>query len=89
MKTLDSAQAADFLGLSVNTLLDLARKGTFPGKNWGNRWTFFQEHLEAWLLGEMQREQEERIIQAQIAAETGTRPPPRRGPHGRRKELIQ
>jgi excisionase family DNA binding protein len=61
MKTLDSDGAAQFLGLSKQKTMELARKGEFPAISWGNGWTFIQEELEDWLRKTALAQQTERI----------------------------
>ena len=86
MKTLTSEQAAQFLGLSVQKTLELARHGEFPAVSWGNSWTFIQEELEDWLVSRAKEQQQARIL----ALMDNPNPPPARGIGARRrKELVQ
>lgn len=86
MQTMNTQQAAEFLGLSVNQTLELARRGEFPAKSWGNKWTFIQEFLEEWLINQARAEQEARIN----ALLDNPKPEPKRGTGVRkRKELVE
>lgn len=90
MQTLNSEQAAKFLGLSVQKTLELARQGEFPGVCWGNSWTFIQEELERWLLEKSRQEQEERLLQRMDNPNpTPTRGPTAKGKSKARNQLIE
>jgi excisionase family DNA binding protein len=84
MQTLNSEQAAKFLGLSKQKTLELARAGEFPAVSWGNSWTFIQEELETWVLDKAKRQQDERIN----ALLENPNPPPKRGQSKNRNPLV-
>jgi excisionase family DNA binding protein len=78
-----SHQAAEILGLSVQTTLELARTGKIPGIKHGNKWQFVSEQLQEWLLDEAYRQQQQR---QEKARQPNPPPQPKRGAN--RRSLI-
>jgi excisionase family DNA binding protein len=49
-EVLDIRQAADYLGISADTLYRYASEGTVPAFRLGNRWKFKRSLLDAWMV---------------------------------------
>ncbi len=49
-EVLDIRQAADYLGISADTLYRYASDGTVPAFRLGNRWRFKRSLLDAWMV---------------------------------------
>lgn len=49
-EVLDIRQAADYLGISADTLYRYASEGTVPAFRLGNRWRFKRSLLDAWMV---------------------------------------
>ncbi|MBS1803540.1 MAG: helix-turn-helix domain-containing protein [Acidobacteria bacterium] len=50
-EVLDIKQAAEFLGVSTDTLYKYACSGFVPAFKLGNRWRFKRSRLDAWMDG--------------------------------------
>jgi excisionase family DNA binding protein len=50
-EVMNAEQAAEFLQVSPQTVLEMAEAGTLPGKKLGSHWRFSREALVAWLSG--------------------------------------
>jgi len=50
---LSVADAAQLLGLSINTTYTYLADGTIPGRRVGRRWIVSRARLHAWLAGEL------------------------------------
>ena len=48
-EVMDLRQAADYLGISSDTLYKYAGEGFIPGFKLGNRWRFRKSKLEEWM----------------------------------------
>ena len=48
-EVMDLRQAADYLGISSDTLYKYAGEGSIPGFKLGNRWRFRKVKLEEWM----------------------------------------
>lgn len=46
---LNLREAAEYLGISVPTLLELLRRGEIPYRRAGQRWLISKDGLDAWL----------------------------------------
>ena len=49
-EVLDIRQAAEYLGISADTLYRYASEGTVPAFRLGNRWKFKRSLLDAWMV---------------------------------------
>ena len=49
-EVMDIRQAADYLGISADTLYRYASEGTVPAFRLGNRWKFKRSLLDAWMV---------------------------------------
>ena len=49
-EVMDIRQAADYLGISADTLYRYASEGTVPAFRLGNRWRFKRSLLDAWMV---------------------------------------
>jgi excisionase family DNA binding protein len=49
-EVMDIRQAADYLGISGDTLYRYASEGFIPAFNLGNRWRFKRSLLDAWMV---------------------------------------
>ncbi len=49
-EVLDIRQAAEYLGISADTLYRYASEGTVPAFRLGNRWRFKRSLLDAWMV---------------------------------------
>jgi excisionase family DNA binding protein len=47
---MDIRQAADYLGISGDTLYRYASEGSIPAFKLGNRWRFKKSLLDAWMV---------------------------------------
>lgn len=56
-EVLDIRQAADFLGISEDTLYNYASKKLVPALKMGNRWKFKRSRLNRWLDEQIDAEQ--------------------------------
>lgn len=52
---MSAEQAAQFLQVEVETVVELAEAGTLPGRKLGAQWRFSREALVAWLAGPERR----------------------------------
>ena len=48
-EVMDIRQAADYLGISADSLYRYASEGTIPAFRLGNRWRFKKSRLDAWM----------------------------------------
>jgi excisionase family DNA binding protein len=48
-EVMDIRQAADYLGVSTDSLYRYASEGTLPGFRLGNRWRFKKSRLDKWM----------------------------------------
>jgi excisionase family DNA binding protein len=48
-EVMDIRQAADYLGISTDSLYRYASEGTLPGFRLGNRWRFKKSRLDLWM----------------------------------------
>jgi excisionase family DNA binding protein len=48
-EVMDIRQAADYLGVSTDSLYRYASEGTLPGFRLGNRWRFKKSRLDLWM----------------------------------------
>ncbi|HWB32344.1 MAG TPA: helix-turn-helix domain-containing protein [Acidobacteriaceae bacterium] len=49
-EVMDIRQAAEYLGISADTLYRYASEGTVPAFRLGNRWKFKRSLLDAWMV---------------------------------------
>ena len=49
-EVMDIRQAADYLGISGDTLYRYASEGSIPAFKLGNRWRFKKSLLDAWMV---------------------------------------
>ncbi len=49
-EVMDIRQAAEFLGISADTLYRYASEGLIPAFKLGNRWKFKRSLLDAWMV---------------------------------------
>ena len=49
-EVLDIRQAAEYLGISADTLYRYASEGSVPAFRLGNRWRFKRSLLDAWMV---------------------------------------
>jgi excisionase family DNA binding protein len=49
-EVMDIRQAAEYLGISGDTLYRYASEGTIPAFRLGNRWRFKRSLLDAWMV---------------------------------------
>jgi excisionase family DNA binding protein len=49
-EVMDIRQAADYLGISGDSLYRYASEGTIPAFKLGNRWRFKRSLLDAWMI---------------------------------------
>jgi excisionase family DNA binding protein len=49
-EVLDIRQAADYLGISDDTMYRCANEGVIPAFKLGNRWRFKRSLLDAWMV---------------------------------------
>lgn len=64
--TLDSKEAAELFKLTVPEFLKLARRGEFPGINYGNKWVFLKSDLLEYLRNRAKEEQLRRLNHGQV-----------------------
>jgi excisionase family DNA binding protein len=55
---MDIRQAAEYLGISTDSLYRYAAEGMLPGFRLGNRWRFRKSRLEQWMDEQSERKAE-------------------------------
>lgn len=76
----DADEAADFLKIHRNTVLELAEKGELPGAKIGRAWVFVTDDLVEWLRLQVKQQQ---------SNNRGDESPPQRQGGGKRQPLPQ